>query len=190
LAEAVSSQPEEFSVLLDTCREIVSQFRVLLAGAKGDREVLGVLSRHAKNIAEILKVIFSSLENSRPDKGGDIRIFMHSQMNTLWDVKVILQEEVQLFDETLQSLIDPGAGRVAAEIIGDLQSIRDVVEETLPDAIRAAWDDLSDETVLSDRRQASRRAAVRPIRDLSGMWATFAEKLNEASLLWAKRGSA
>ena len=186
----MSSQPEEFSDLLDACREIVSQFRVLLAGTKGDREVLGVLSQHAKNIAEILKVIFSSIENSRPDKGGDIRGFMLSQMDILWDVKIILQEEVELFDETLRALIAPGAGQVAAEIAGDLQSIRDITEEALPDAIRAAWDDLSAESVMSDRRQASRRAAVRLIRTLSGTWETFAEKLNEASLLWMKRGSA
>jgi hypothetical protein len=191
LAKAVSGQlEEEFSDLEATCRGIVSEFRNLLASASGNREVLGVLGPHAKTIATILKVIFSSIENSRPYRGTDIRGFMHSQMDLLWTVKSILQEEVQLFDDAFQSIIDSGAGQVGAEVVRDLDAIRLAVEESLPDAIRAAWDDLSAESVPSDRRQESRRAAMRSIRDLSGTWETFAEKLNEASRLWAKRGSA
>lgn len=181
---------EEFSGLLDTYRDIISQFRASLAGVTAAREVLGVLSRHAKNIAENLKVILSSIENSRPDKGSDIRSFMDSQMDMLWNVKVILQEEVGLFDEAFQPLIGSGAGQMAVEIDNDLESIRHIVEETLPDAIRAAWDDLSTEGVLSDRRQVSRRAAVRLVLTLSGTWVTFSVKLDEASHLWPERGSA
>jgi hypothetical protein len=191
LAKAVSGQlEEESSSLLAAYEEIVGQLIGELTGAGGGREALSFLGRHAKNVANILKVIFSFIENRRPDRGSDIRSFMDSQMDVLWKVKIILQEEVRLFDQTFQSLIGPGAGQMLGEVVDDLESIRQVVEETLPDAIRAAWDDLSAESVLSDRRQTSRRAAVRPIRELSDTWATFGEKLDAVSQLWPERGTA
>jgi hypothetical protein len=183
---------EEFSGLLDTYSDTISQFRETLTDASyNDRDLLKVFSRHARAMADELNAHFSFLEDSRPADPVDIRRYMIYEMDLLWRIRDILVEDLGLFDESFRIVVSRGVNeRLKGLIFNELNSMQINVKETLADNIRAAWDALSDKSVSSRQRVESWRTSVQSVRHLADSWFALSENLDKAFKAWKVSGSA
>jgi hypothetical protein len=107
--------------------------------------------RYASVTADTLSGFYAFLlEDSLPPKPTDIRKYMIEEMTALWNIRKHLIADLKLCknDVIIKLLLQIGAGsEVINDCIGELDSIRGTVNETLGNNVRAAWDDLSNEHV-------------------------------------------
>jgi hypothetical protein len=135
----------------------------------------------AGKIASILSKAHSFLEiQSRPPDSNDIRRHMMKEMDSLWNVRAYLLDDLDLYTNgsVRYHLSRMNAGEeVIGACLNELESIRETTITDLGEKVSAAWDDISDKDVAALTRQKSRKAARDTLRDLAQGWASVSEML-------------
>jgi hypothetical protein len=149
----------------------------------------------AQAVAGTLRGYYTFLEEvSDPPDLMLIRRHMVKEMELLLHIrKAMLDDLNQYFTDEKTRMILPSAER-GAEVrntcVDELDATRKAVTVDLRKAVWAALDDLSNEQVLSERRQDSRTVAVQSLQDLAVRWTTLAEALSSVQDIGSQESSA
>jgi hypothetical protein len=143
----------------------------------------------AGKIASILSEAHRFLEiESRPPDSSNIRRHMMEEMDSLWNVRARLLDDLDLYTNgSVQYYLSRmNAGEeVINTCLNELWSIRETTITDLGERVSAAWDDISDKDVAALTRQKSRKAARDTLRDLAQGWASVSEMLLTAKEVWS-----
>lgn len=137
----------------------------------------------AEAVAGTLRGYYTFFEEvSEPSDPMLIRRHMVQEMELLQHIRQGMLDDLnQYFTDEKSRMILPNAERwaeVRNTYIGERDATWKAVRVDLRKAVWAAFDDLSNEHVLAERRQDSRTAAVQSLQDLAERWTTLAEALS------------
>jgi hypothetical protein len=149
----------------------------------------------AQDVAGTLRGYYTFFEEvSEPPDLMLVRRHMAKEMELLRHIRTAMLDDLnQYFTNERIRVILPRAERwaeVRNTCIDELDATRKAVTVNLRKAVWAASDDLSNEQVLSERRQDSRTAAVQSLQDLAVRWTTLAEALSSVQDIANRESSA
>jgi hypothetical protein len=137
----------------------------------------------AEAVAGTLRGYYTFFEEvSEPSDPMLIRHHMVQEMELLQHIRMAMLDDLNHYfaDEKIRIILSSAErwAEVRNTCIDERDATWEAVRVDFRKAVWAAFDDLSNEQVLSERRQDSRTAAVQYLQDLAIRWTTLAEALS------------
>jgi hypothetical protein len=124
-----------------------------------------VVTSHAEAVNGALIALTTFCKRSRPADSSEIRKYMRAEVDAVWDIQEIMDGDIAIIRRLGPGIEAAMSSKLKEDWTLTLNQVDTAIEASL-DVVRAAWDDLSDNSRTSTERVTARGAAIKTLDNL------------------------